>query len=417
MEDEDKYNVCTACSILCDDIEIEKENNSITGVYTACRKGVSRIQTCNEPLPCTLDGKETDIDTAISETANILKKSENPLIFGLGNSTEGAQKKAIELAKQLNANLDDTSSFCQGPVVEAILNGEINYTCTLDDVRNNADVIVYWGADPANSHPRHLSKYTYFPRGKNRQKGYDEDRTAIAIDVRESSTAEICGNNSYLIPPQKDEELIDALIDALSGKVPKVSFEMNKKRILELANILKKAKYGVIFAGLGLVYSLDNLEPVKRLMDKLNEVSNFYFNPMIGHYNMRGFNQNLFNETGYINRVKFNDSEVKHGYEYSVVELLKNKSVDSALIIGSDPMCSLPGSIARNLNEIPIITIDSCETLTSRKSRINIPSALSGVECGGSAIRMDGVRVDFEPMIETSKLSDEEILRRVMEEV
>lgn len=411
-----KYYVCTACSLLCDDIEIELEDNRITTVCTACRKGLSRIQICNEPMPCTLDGKKTDINTAISETAGILKSAKNPLIFGLGNSTEGAQKKGIELARQLNANLDDTSSFCQGPVIESILKGEIQNTCTLDDVRNNADVIVYWGADPSNSHPRHLSKYTYFPRGKNRQKGYDEDRTAIAIDIRESSTAEICGNKSYLIPPQKDEELINALIDALSGKVPKVTFDFDKKRILELANTLKKAKYGAIFVGLGLVYSLDNINPLKRLLDKLNDVSEFYLTPMVGHYNMRGFNQNLYDETGYINRVKFEDSEVKHGNEYSVVELLKTKSVDSALIIGSDPMSSLPGSIARYLNEISVITIDPCETLTSKKSKINIPSALSGVECGGSAIRMDGVRVDFEPMIETSNLSDEEILSKIMEE-
>ena len=414
---DDNYYVCTACSLLCDDIEIESEDNHITNVYTACRKGLSRIQTCNESMTCTLDGEETDINTAISEAASILKNVKNPLIFGLGNSTEGAQKKGIELAKQLNANLDDTSSFCQGPVIESIIKGEIQNTCTLDDVRNNADVIIYWGADPANSHPRHLSKYTYFPRGKNRQKGYDEDRTAIAIDIRESSTVEICGNKSYLIPPQKDEELIDALIDALTGKVPKVSFDFNKKRILKLANILKKARYGVIFVGLGLVYSLDNLDPLKRLLDKLNEVSEFYLTPMVGHYNMRGFNQNLFDETGYINRVKFEDSEVKHGNEYSVVELLKTKSVDSAVIIGSDPMCSLPGTIAKNLNEIPVITIDPCETLTSRKSKINIPSALSGVECGGSAIRMDGVRVEFEPIIETSNLSDEEILTKIMEEL
>src|SRR5690606_5723691 len=180
------------------------------------------------------------------------------------------------------------------------------------------------------------SKHSYFPRGSEKQKGWEEERTAIAIDVRKSHTAKICGNYFFQIPPGGDTEFIDALIAALSGKLPKTSYKYPPKKILELANILKGAKFGVIFAGLGLIYSLEDLEPVFRLMKVLNEKANFHLVPMVGHYNMRGFNENLFAETGYVNRVKFEDGMVKHGSEYSVVESLKAKTVDAALIIGSD---------------------------------------------------------------------------------
>ena len=417
----ENYHVCTGCALLCDDIEVIKDGNAITEVKTACRKGVSRMKGCNEPMSPTVDGQQVDIDVAIGAAADILKKSESPLIFGLGNSTDDAQKKAIELAKHIGATLDDTSSFCQGPTLEAIFNNTIK-SCTLDDVRNKADVIVYWGADPANSHPRHLSKFSYFPRGQERQRGWEEDRTMITIDIRKSHTAKISGDKFHQIPLQADEEFIDALIDALSGKVPKVSFEFEPKRILELANILKNAKFGTIFVGLGLVYSLNDMEPVVKLMDKLNEVSNFHLIPMVGHYNMRGFNQNLFNETGHINRVKFekgNSPDVKHGAEFSIVESMNNKTVDAALIIGTDPLSSLPRAIAEHLLDIPVITIDPCETFTSRKAKVTIPSALSGVESGGSAIRMDGEEVKFEPIVDikdqTIRPSDEEILTKIME--
>ena len=409
------YCLCTACSLLCDDIEVEIEGNSIVKIDTACLKGVSHIKGCGEPMPCTVDGETVDLDKATDEAAKILKEAEKPLIFGLSNSTLTAQEKAIELAKKLEAHIDDTSSFCQGPTLEAIFNGNVK-TCTLDDVRNKADVIVYWGADPSNSHPRHLSKYTYFPRGEERQKGWEEDRTAITIDVRKSHTAIICADKFYQIPLQADEEFIEALVAALSGKVPKVSFDYDKKKILELANILKKAKFGAIFVGLGLVYSLESMEPLIKLMDKLNQVSNYHLTPMIGHYNMRGFNQQMFDETGYINRVKFDaDGKATHGPENSMVELLNSKTVDAALIIGSDPLSSLPKTVAQHLKDIPLITIDPCQTLTSRKAKVTIPSTLSGVECGGSAIRMDGVKVDFNPVMETDKLSDEEIITKIME--
>ncbi|MEA1984233.1 MAG: formylmethanofuran dehydrogenase subunit B [Euryarchaeota archaeon] len=416
---DEKYYVCTGCALLCDDIEIECDGNRISRVNSACRKGVARMKGCQDPLICSIIDQEADIDDAIKESAEILKNADNPLIFGLGNSTIEAQKKAIELAKKVHAYIDDTSSFCQGPVVEAILNERIR-SCTLDEVRHQADVIIYWGADPANSHPRHLSKYSYFPRGKERQRGWEEDRTAIVIDVRHSDTAEICKDHFYQIPPQADRELIDALTIALSGKVPKVSFGMGSKKILELANILKKAQFGTIFVGLGLVYSLNDLDPLVKLMEKLNEVSNFHLVPMVGQYNMRGADQTMFNETGYINRVRFDTDPtgadvIRHGPECSAIELLRSGEVDAALVIGSDPMSSLPRSIAEHLLHIPVINIDPCMTQTSRNATVTIPCALGGVESGGSAIRMDGVQVELPTILKSDRLSDMEIFDRILE--
>ncbi|MEL4304344.1 formylmethanofuran dehydrogenase subunit B [Methanococcoides sp. LMO-2] len=411
---EQEYYVCTGCALLCDDIEIEVNEGKISKVNNACLKGVARLKECEKPAECRVDGNNVSMDEAIKEAAGILKNAEKPLIFGMGNSTTGAQKKAIGIAKKLNAYIDDTSSFCQGPVIEAILGDRIK-TCTLEEVKDYGDVTVYWGADPSNSHPRHLSKYTYFPRGKERQRGWEEDRTAICIDVRKSDTAIICADKFYQIPPQADEELIDALIAALSGKVPKVSFGMGPKKILELANMLKKAKFGTICVGLGLIYSLPDVEPLVRLMEKLNEVSNFHLIPMVGQFNMRGFDHNLHDETGYINRAKFGENGVEHGPQCSVVELLRTKSVDAALVIGSDPMSSLPGCIAKELSGIPVVTIDPCVTMTSAKAKVSIASATTGSDSGGTAIRMDGVEIDIEPMITTDSLSDEEILNRIME--
>lgn len=413
----DNYYVCPGCALLCDDIEVETEGKELTKIYTACMKGVARMKGCSNPLECTVEQEAADVDDAIEKAAAILRDAKNPLIFGHGNSSSEAQKIAIEIAKKTGAYIDDTSSFCQGPIIEAILQDKLK-TCTLDEVRDKADVIMFWGADPASSHPRHMSRYSYFPRGKERQRGWEEDRTLITVDVRKSDTSEIAGNNGFFqIPIKGDAEFMNSLVDGLSSKVPKTSFNFNKKKILELSNTLKKAKFGVIGVGLGLVYSLEDLEPLFALMDKLNSVSNFHLIPMVGQYNMRGFNQNLFEETGYINRVKF-DSETgvaEHGAEYSVIEALKEKSVDAALVIGSDPLSSLPLPVARYLADIPLINIDPCQNLTSTKANVTIPCALGGVESGGTAVRMDGVKVELKQIVETDKLSDEEVLTRIME--
>lgn len=412
---EKNYYVCTGCGLLCDDIEVESENNIVNKVYTACRVGVAHMKEARRgETDFRVDNKPVDEATAIREAASILKNARNPLIFGLGTSTSETQKIAIELAKKTNATLDDTSSFCLGPLAEALIQDKLK-TCTLDDVRNKADVIIYWGTDPSDSHPRHLSKHSYFPRGAEKQRGWEEERTAIAIDVRKSHTAKICGNYFFQIPQKGDVEFIDALIAGLSGKLPKTSYNYPPKKILELANILKGAKFGVVFVGRGLIYSLENLEPLFKLMKILNEKANFHLIPMVGNYNTMGFNENLFAETGYVNSVKFENGAVKHGPEYSVVESLKAKTVDAALIIGSDPFLILPRSIAKNMLEIPVISMDHCETLTSKHAKVYINTATSGVESGGSAIRMDGVKVSFEPVIETNHPSEEVILKKIME--
>ncbi len=131
---------------------------------------------------------------------------------------------------------------------------------------------------------------------------------------------------------------------------------------------------------------------------------------------MRGFNENLFKKTGFVNRVKFNDKAI-HDDKYSIVEALRNKSIDALLVVGSDPLSSLPRSAISYLASIPVICIDPCVTLTSKIAAITIPSAVSGVEAGGTAVRMDGKVVELSKILESNYLSDMDILNRIMEEL
>ncbi len=400
---------CAGCALLCDDIEVTVENNSIKETRNACRRGAARMRGCVNRLPPSIDKTPADVESAIKKAASILREASSPMLFGWSNSTCEAQLKGIQLAKKLNAAIDDTSSFCQGILIEKVLQEKFR-TCSLEDVRNKADVLVYWGSDAQDSEPRHLSRFSYFPRGEARQRGYEEDRIGIAIDVRESNTAKICKGHFYRIKPKGDREFILALMEALSGKVP--SYE--PKKMLELAGILKKAEFGAIFVGIGLTYSIkEDFDILVALAEKL---PNFHIMPMVGHYNMRGFNENLFRETGFVNRVKFN-GKAAHDSKYSIVESLRNKSIEALLVAGSDPLSSLPRSVLSHLASIPVICIDPCVTLTSKIAGVTIPCAISGVEAGGTAVRMDGKVFELTKILESDYLSDEQILSRLMEEV
>ncbi|MDF2956369.1 MAG: Formylmethanofuran dehydrogenase subunit B [Candidatus Alkanophagales archaeon MCA70_species_2] len=77
----------------------------------------------------------------------------------------------------------------------------------------------------------------------------------------------------------------------------------------------------------------------------------------------------------------------------------------------------MPFAAARRLFEIKTITIDPHVTPTTEISTVRIPCAISGVECSGNTVRMDGVEVKLEKMFDVEFLSDEEILRGILERV
>ena len=365
-----------------------------------------------------IDGQEVSLDQAIGKAAEILKTAKLPLLYGWSNSACEAQIVGINLARklgearELGAIIDGTSFCSQEFLMERVLTKKIP-TCTLDDVRNYADTSIFWGSDPSNSHPRHLSRFSYYPRGEKRQKSYEEERTCIAVDVRKSATAKLCSNYYFHLAPGQDAEFIEAILAVLDGKIPKMG---DKKRMIELGTILRKTEYGVIFPGPGMVYSLqDKMDLLERLVSKLNEITTFKVVPMEGHYNLRGFNELMHKRTLYFNRVSFGGKTRGHGPENGVIAAAKR--CDAVLVIGSDPLSALPFGTARALAKVPLIAIDPRRSLTTDAAKVVIPSAMYGLEAGGTAIRMDGMKIAFEPVIKSDLLSDEQVLAKIMEAI
>ncbi len=349
-----------------------------------------------EPLA---DGKAVEVEESIVRAAALLKSAKNVVIFGLANLDSEAQKAAFELAAKIPSTAGNLSIF--GSLFKEIQRGNVK-TTTLDYVRDRVDTIIYWGSDPSNSHPRHLSRFTYYPRGKFRQRGWEEDRYLIIIDVRDSATSRMY-KKFLKIKPGDDTELMRALLDALDGKLPETS--LDKKTLMELASQLKKSKYGVICTGAGLAGALnENLDLFKQLLQKLNQGREFFVIPMLDGSNAFGF-EKLIQEKG------INSSPEL------LYDVLVNGRADLALIVKSDPLSELPNPLAKSLLKIPLIVIDSHKSLTSSRAKITIPSAVTSVETGCSLYRMDGLSISSEKIFESKNYSDAGILIRIMEEL
>ncbi len=385
--------VCAGCSCLCDDVEVELDGERVVKVKHACRIGASIFLNYNvsraEPM---VNGKPTDIDDAIEKAIELLKGSRKVAIYGLDNTTLEAQGIAIDLAEKIGALIDNGSKF--GRLVELILKNEIP-TTTLENVKDYAYVIVYWGCDVHNSMPRHMSRYTYYPRGKKRQRGYEEDRFLVVVDVRRSHTAMLAKKNAVFIETNDDQKLVREFISALNGGVA-------SRDVLRIVKEVKKSEFNVVFGGEGLVRGLKNLNDFVEFVKKFG-----YFIPADYHTNSMGFFKIMFERTGRADSYCFgNDSVV------SFEDALMNGDVDTVLIVADDPLNSMSFDVARKLVKVNTIVIDPKQSFTSKIADVVIPSAISGVECGGTMVRSDGVSVELKPMFK-SEFDDVKILKRI----
>ena len=136
--------------------------------------------------------------------------------------------------------------------------------------------------------------------------------------------------------------------------------------------------------------------------------------PMTDQPNMRGFNHCLYETTGYVNRVSFG-RDITSGKMNSLWEQIKNKHTDCILIIGADPFHNMPFSVLERLKEIPLITIDPFITDTTEASKVVLSPSIIGAEASGSVIRMDGAEIQITALKNTDKMSDEQILKLLLE--
>ncbi|HID17601.1 TPA: formylmethanofuran dehydrogenase subunit B [Candidatus Bathyarchaeota archaeon] len=419
--------VCPVCGCCCDDLEVKVSGGKIIEVRNACAVSLSKFQNYDrerilKPM-LRRDGelKECTLDEAVDEASRILAEAKYPAIYGLSLTGTEAIGAAIELAEAIGGIIDNTTSVCHGPSLIGVHDiGSV--TCTLGEVKHRADLIVYWGSNPAFSHPRHMARYTVFSKGKFR-KGRNE-RKLVVVDVRRTATARLA-DIFIQVTPNQDYELLTALRMAVRGneiyqdEVAGIPME----KIEELAELMIGCEFGVLFFGLGLTMSLGksrNIDAALSLVRDLNERTKFLIMPMRGHYNVTGANEVMAWQTGFPFAIDFSRGYPTYNPgETSIVDVLIRKECDAALIIGSDPVAHFPSQAAKHLAEIPLITIDPHRTATSALSDVVIPTAITGIEAEGTVYRMDGVPLECKKLVEPPPglRTDEEILRGILRKV
>jgi formylmethanofuran dehydrogenase subunit B len=365
----------------------------------------------------TVEGVEVGLEDAVKKAVEIVGNSKRLLVYGLSSTDCGAISKAIELAEICGGVVDNTSSVCHGPTILALQqSGEAK--TSLGEVKNRADLVVFWGSNPSEAHLRHLARYSVTPKGMYVPDGR-RGRFVVAVDVRETSMSRIA-DQFVKVSPGGDYELLLALRASVRGKaVPEEVSGVSREEIESLSKRMKSCKMGIVFFGLGLTQSDGrhmNIDAAVGLVGELNHHTKFLLTPMRGHYNVAGANTVSTWQTGYPYAVDFSRGFPRYNPgEFSAVDLLKRGEVDAAVIIASDPVATFPVEATQHLTRIPVITLDQKITPTTMLSSVVIPVATAGIEVEGTAYRMDGVPLRLSKVIEPeNECSDSEVISRII---
>ena len=96
--------------------------------------------------------------------------------------------------------------------------------------------------------------------------------------------------------------------------------------------------------------------------------------------------------------------------EFTTTDLLSRGEADAAMIIASDPASNFPKAAIDHMKRIPIISLDTKQTVTSKLAHVAFATSTYGINTTGTVYRMDDVPITLRPAFESPFPSDQEIL-------
>jgi len=410
---------CTVCGCVCDDLALQVANGRIIAAERACALSEPWFlkQTASHQPPARMDGKQVTLEKAVQRATDLLFQSRAPLVYGLSTSSTPGQRAAVRLADQLGATIDTTASTCHAPSILAVQSvGES--TSSLGEVKNRADLIVYWGSNPMESHPRHVERYVeasglFVPGGRR-------DRHVVVVDVERTSTAELA-DRFVQIKPGSDFEVLWALRAILKGVLLSTDSVggVSHKELVGLADRLKSCRYGAVFFGLGLTkqgVAHANVEALLRLVTDLNAHTRCIARRMRVPGDVAGADSVLCWQTGFPFSVNLARGYPRYNPgEYTANNMLEREEVDIAVLVGSEGVEKLSDAARRHLSRIPNIVLDNPTPAMENEipATVQFTTAVYGVHRPGTAYRMDEVPIPLRRILPSSLPSDDEVLAAI----
>lgn len=393
---------CPFCGCLCDDLTVTVEGDQIVQAKRACPIALSNFKKLDTQRPalCRYRNSVCSLDSGYQAAAKLFKQSRAPMIFGMGSTDTDGQRLAIQLADELGALIDTAGAPLTRAATLAMQQAGLS-TCSLGEVRQRADLVIFWGADPLQTHPRLLERYAAEPVSEFLPNGRS-DRTLISLNSEPTKT-ESKVDLSLRIVAGQDAELLSALRQLIrKHEVPEEPVAgLPMATVQNLFYTMSKCRYGTIFFGPGFLNNASPalvIEELYQLVSELNAINRF----TVRGLSNPGAENVLTWQSGFPLAVNFQQKSPRYQPgEFSASELLEREDVDSCLLIGSQAVENLSPKARESLSKLPIVCIDPPHLHRDWQPTVQFTAAQPGVQSTGTMYRMDDVALPVRQLYES----------------
>jgi formylmethanofuran dehydrogenase subunit B len=398
---------CPFCGLLCDDLVVESEGDSLRPLKGACARSQAAFARLGTPAAARtgarVAGRPATLEAALDAAAELLHRRRRPLIAGLGADV-GGMRATLALARRLGAVVDHGGSGTKYRNLHVLQ--EFGWiTTTLAEVRNRADVLLLIGD---GWHAR-------FPRLIERAMAPESDLYGTRAPRRAILLGEAAAAASAALP-QSVERLIvgtpmarlPALIGMLCAQASSQPVDPARlggvaaQTLAQCVDWLRAARYGVAVwaaADLDFPHAELALQALSRLLRALNVEHRFAGLPLAGsnadltanavHTWQSGVSFPASHANG---RVDFDP------HRYAAPRVLARGEADCLVWISSlsdDPLPAFDG---------PTIVFGRTDLQLAREPAVFLPVATPGIDADGHLLRTDKVVSLYLRRLRTSAL-------------
>lgn len=411
---------CPHCGLLCDDLSIEVNALSLQVTNTDQQKCTGAFTdasiTGDLPQP-TIEGNPASIDEAIQKAADILRKSEQPLVYGLITDIQG-NREALALSEKIGGVIDHingNSMRSSTSVMQRI--GEVK--TTLAEVKNRADFVLILGNQLLPKFPR-LVERILTPEKTLGLEG-SVNKKIIILDTGSSvsrSQHELYSNIECIhLPADSLESIIHSFQDIAINDSSKREPDETDDILLDIKQRILGSHYTTI------VWTSSNFQAnsaeyttqaLTQIIKHFTQTVRCVGLPLGGSKAEISANQVATWQTGSSLPVAFMGEAPTHDpVLYSGRAMLANGDVDSMLWIGTYHSKDVPPE-----TKVPNIVLGHPNMHCTQTPAVFIPVGVPGIDHRGLACRTDTVATLPLQALRSSGLpAASDVLRQITEQI
>ena len=390
---------CLGCGCGCDDIAVTVRDDRIVEVGPPCPVSRSWFSDGVVPWEVLRGGKPVELDEALGEAARLLEGESGSVLVYIGTDLSSAsQRCALGIADLLRATVDTaTSSTAATGLLAVQRRGRA--TATLGEVRNRADVVLFWATDPTPRYPRFQARYTPKPVGTQIPNGR-ADRFVISVHVG-SETAPLDADASLTLDATNEIAALSLMRAAVAGN-SLGDLTTPLKDAVALVPRLTGARYAVLIHDAEPTPESRNplrVEGLITLAQALNGPTRAALLSLRAGGNPVGAESVLTWQSGFPFAVDFSRGHPRYAPEQRGLHRL-DKRFSAVLIVGS---AAFEDQTTSALANIPMVIIGPRASESNLSPRVAIDTGIAGIHETGTGYRMDEVPLSLRPPLSATR--------------